>query len=320
MRSSRLRIDMKVVLCIGCFVTAAAAADISTTRLVSLGGDSLDAARLGRLIRGDDPNEIPIFGASKARYAYDPEILGPSFFNYGFDATSLDVLNVMLTFELRKRSTQPILIDLHHQGLHGVGDVRTYVPYVAEDEIAKLLVRERKMIWRYRIFGLRYFGLFDGYVKGAISSRLRSDKPSRGFASEQNAKPSNASQFAANVEKRSKTVFHMGFDENQKRRLIELISSAPDRKFILTFCPLHRSWFATVSGEEDFLRELDEIARLPNVHILDFSRDAYSDDQFVDTGHLNAAGAAVFSRRLKAALQQLDLYGVRPVASVDGRR
>jgi hypothetical protein len=319
MRSSRLRIDLNAVLCIGCFLTAAAAADIVTTRLVSHGGDGLDAARLGRLIRGDDPDEIPIFGASKARYAYNPEILGPSYFNYGFDATSLDVLNVMLTFELRKRSTQPILIDLHQQKLHGLGDVRAYIPYVDEDEIRKLLARENKMIWRYKVFGLRYFGLFDGYVKGALSSRFRSSKPSRGFASEQREKPSNASLFAANIEKRSKTVFQMGFDENEKRRLIDLISSAPDRKFILIFCPLHKSWFARVAGEDGFRHEMDEFSRLPNVYILDFSRDVYPDDQFVDTGHLNAAGAAVFSGRLKAALQRLNLRSARPVASVEGR-
>jgi hypothetical protein len=132
MRSSRLRIDIHVVLCIGCFLTAATAADILTTRLLLHRGESLDAARLGRSIRGDDPDEIPIFGASKARHAYVPEILGPSYFNYAFDSASLDVVNMMLTFELRKPSRRPILIGLHHAGFHGIGDVRTYVPYVDE--------------------------------------------------------------------------------------------------------------------------------------------------------------------------------------------
>jgi hypothetical protein len=69
----------------------------------------------------------------------------------------------------------------------------------------------------YKVFGLRYFGSFDWYVKEFVSDLLQTTKTvRRGYAITHNPLPWDAGAFEAKVAKRSMTTSRMGFDSEQK--------------------------------------------------------------------------------------------------------
>ena len=98
------------------------------TRVFIGQGDTDEAARVSHLLRLD-PNEIPIFGSSKARAAYVPSLIDPRAFNYGMDAASLDVVNVFLGIELAKNKQGPVIVDLAHNASNTVGNLLKFVPF-----------------------------------------------------------------------------------------------------------------------------------------------------------------------------------------------
>jgi hypothetical protein len=157
---------------------------------------------------------------------------------------------------------------------------------------------------------LRYFGAYDWYLTGYLSNLFPMTKIIvRGYTRVLHPPPWDPVQFAADVKKRMQQTFNMGFDEQQKRRFVELIKAAPQRQFILVYCPLQNSFFNQVAGEMEYQQQLKEFAQLSNVHILDFSRLNYSDRNFMDTSHLNEVGAEAFSRMLRGQLAVLGING-----------
>lgn len=291
-------------LVVGVLCASALAADALFTRAILHSG-SVEAGRVLRLSEGvGDPNEIPIFGASKARANYIPEELGPRFYNYGFYSASPDVSNMLVAFALKRQSTAPIVIDLHQGAFQDIGDVRNYIPAARSEEVAALLRLTNHWRWYYAIPGIRYFGSYDWYLKGVLSDHIQvTHSIARGYTHEYNTIPWNRATFDDDVRRRLAEPFKFGLDVRQRARFLELIRSAPNRKFYIVLSPLHRSFMAHSYNEPAFRMSLNDFVRLPNVRVFDFTRTTYPDEYFLNTGHLNYRGAVVFSRKLRALIK-----------------
>ena len=288
----------------------ALSADYALTRAISH-SESLATGRLARLDDPRKPNEIPIFGASKAEANYVPSVLGPQFYNYGLGSASPDVINMLLATALRHESNQPVVIDLGQWAFHDVGDPRNYLLLADRPETRNMMRRAGVWKWYFAIPGLRYFGSWDWYVKGLLTDRIALTKRmDRGFIVNLDEAPWSADVFARDVKKRLQTPMQWGLDPRQRRKLVELVGTAPQRQFVLVLSPLHRSCLARASGEKKFrdvLRRMEESA--PNLRIIDMSRSNYPDRYFLNTTHMNQRGARAFSADLRRELVRLKITG-----------
>lgn len=281
----------------------AIAADLSLERAVAY-SEALPAGRLSRLEQHRDPDEIPIFGASKAGSNYVPSVLGPKFYNYGLPAASLDVVNVLLEMELAKPSRQPVIIDLNQFAFGETGDPRNYLLLTANPHVRQMMQRTHSWTWYYAVPGLRFFGAWDWFAKGLLTDRIALTKRlDRGYEIKLDEEPWSAPLFARQVAEREKGSFEWGINGRQKAELLALVRRAPQRRFVLVMSPLHRSFFVRATGEQAFREELAEMERqAPNLTVIDMSRVDYPDTLFLNTSHLNQQGARVFSAELRRQL------------------
>ena len=158
------------------------------------------------------------------------------------------------------------------------------------------------MQWYSRVPGLGYFGSYDVYWRGIYADSNAPGIVRQGYIPPIGAAPWDRQAFAALVRRRESMRFEMGLADQDWREFMRLIKGCPHRQFVIVVSPLHRSFFAHASGSQRFQGQLAEIGSLANVRVLDFMRAPYPDEFFLDTAHLNARGAQVFSRQLKERL------------------
>ena len=275
------------------------------TRVFIGQGDTDEAARVSHLLR-PDPEEIPIFGASKARAAYVPSLIDPRAFNYGMDAASLDVVNVFLGIELAKNKQGPVIVDLVHNASETIGNLLKFVPFADRPAVADVLRRNGDLRWQYSVPGLRYFGFYDIYLKDYVSDRsVLTRVIDRGYTTALRPRPWDRGVFEAAVRKRLEMGYGYSSDPRQEGTLFQHIRSAPQRKFILVYSPLHQACFANFTGAAAFSEFVQKLRQMSNVTVLDFGRLALPDEDFEDTTHLNDRGARIFSQRMGEELRRI---------------
>lgn len=284
------------------FVCVAIGVDNIWTRVVIFGTRTTDVARLRRLTR-DNPDEVPILGASRAHADYVPELIHPAAYNYGMDGASFEVIDYFLKVELRKHKVSPIVIDMYYQMPRSVGDVKTLIPFLGDDDAIDALRPSGEMNWRFTIPGLRYFGYYDLYLKSYLSEHSGKVPPlDRGFI--------KGTQWPPELFKQSETKvleegYGFDYDPDVERRLFEHFRHSPERKFILVYSPLHRSCFVKFYGGRSLAQFVERMRRFPNVVVFDWGQLPLPDEDFMDVHHLNDRGAAEFSRRLGAELRRV---------------
>ena len=109
---------------------------------------------------------------------------------------------------------------------------------------------------------------------------------------------------------RRSTAMRWSVDPRQYRKLMQLVGSAPHRKFVIVLSPLHRSCLVRATGEDEFRILLRQMATgAPNLRIIDMTRIDYPDRYFLNTTHLNQRGARRFSADLRQELLRLKVIG-----------
>jgi hypothetical protein len=281
---------------IGILLSVLLGADMLVTYGVIARHDSFEAGKVWHCLHSQDQS-IPVFGASNIRAAFAPKESGLELFNYAMNGSSYEVTDVLLRAELHKPKTTPVVIGMSYHVFHDVGDVSKFIPVAWNGDVREALFSTHAMSWRFLIPGLRYFGYYDWYLKDYVSDLLQTTRRvDRGYEYKFNALPFNAQQFAGAVQKRRETGYGYSEDPEATKTLTERIRSAPNRKFILVYPPIHESCFERFEGWEKFQAALQYWRNLPNVVVLDYSNLRYPDMYFVDTMHLNQRGAAEFSR------------------------
>jgi hypothetical protein len=282
----------------------AVAIDCLWTRLVINHGTASEAARISHLIR-ENGSEIPIFGTSKAAEDYVPEIMGDDVFNYGMVGTTMDLSYALLQIECKKHKQTPIVLDLPHPGLRRIGDPSKFAPFTRQPEIRQMMDRVGLMEWRYRVPGLRYFGYYDWYLRYYLAENIfHVSGVVHGHAVPLD-KPFDRRALDKDISLRLKEGYGFSSDPEQDRILFDVISNTPQRTFVIVVSPVHSSCFANFRNSEGLVRYLGKLRSFTNVVVLDWGRMELADDCFKDTQHLNARGAAEFSRRLADELRRI---------------
>lgn len=260
------------------------------------------AAKINRAINGVE-NELPIFGSSRALGSYIPDSIAPNGYNYGINGTSFEVIDIFLKYETaRKEATSPIIINFDYDMFRGgIGDPNNYIPHVNRPEFRSLLQeRDKWKVW-YRLPGIRFFNSYDSYIKDYINVQVGLTKVvSKGASLEKNVIPE--ATFKKLVDGRLKNPEEWGIDSLQEAQLIAHFDSRPDRKFYLVAAPYHWSYYKGFKGMPEAQDWLQKINRRANVEVIQVDGRDWPDSLFVNTTHINLAGAKRFTPIVRKAV------------------
>jgi hypothetical protein len=262
--------------------------------------------KIYRLINNEN-EDIPIFGASRARTSYVPDTTGISVFNYGLDDASFLTTHAFLNIELKKKKKSPIILDVVYWDWFNIGDPADYIPFSQNEHIKQMLrdAGEYKMI--FSIPGLRYYGYYPHYIRLYFNQVFRSDqKVINGYVFENKDTDFDSKIFNEALDKRLNKSQNLGIDERrsgsydqrQKDMLIEHIRNHPERHFFLIISPFHRSFFKTKPDIKKGELFFKYASTFPNVTFLNLAKSDYPDSLFLNTTHLNHQGAVRFSKNV----------------------
>ena len=286
------------------FVGVCLLADWAMTRWLILGTPFTDAGRIHHLLLEHD-GEIPIFGTSKAHGQYCPADMGLNAYNYGLDNASFELTYVLLQIELAKPKTTPVIVELQFSDTGQLGEQSTLIPFASDDRFRRLLNKFHAMSWRYHLPGVRYFGYYDIYFNNFDKEVMHRTTVNRGFTELVNEPPFDPAKLDQAVQARLRARTGYFPNPDQDRRLLELITTHTNRLFFLVLAPYHPSYFAHFENAAQFKAFETKLAAHPNVALIDRSREALPDEDFMDTIHLRRAGSAQFSREMGEQIRRI---------------
>ena len=324
-----------------CFVVVALSFDLVFSKGVIMKSPLANEHKIHRLLQNAEPQEIPIFGSSKARSAFIPDTLGPDFYNYGMEKCGFDVINFLLEVELAKDKTGPIVIEYNHRSFisapeHTINKA-AYIPNLQDARVEAFLKRSDQMEFRYRLPGFRYFGSYLYYLryfvksggggakgasKGGNFARITLDSANfntlvanrMGLVARRNELlyAENNQEEAISDQGRQELEYLTAFltftySEQLVNEFKNLAQSHPERTIYLVYTPQHASELAGIANLDEMKAFYQNLSTaLPNTKVIDLSRMPLPDDAFKNTSHLNRKGAEIFSVSLKNAI--LGLY------------
>ena len=259
------------------------------------------AAKVNRIIKETHNNEIPILGSSRANGSFIPSVLGENFYNYGIDGTSSNVWLVLLKQELKKKKSNPVILNFDLEGFqNSIGAIDNYIPNGENREI-KLLTKKNNVDLPQGLF--KYYGSIQNYLKFYINERyMVSKKIDNGGAFEINN--ITKSKFRKLVSKRENTKNSFSVFDSLFSKYVNTIKST-EREIVIVIAPYHSSYFTSFTNYPvalDYIKMLDEIV---NCTVINHGKLAINDEFFANTTHLNYKGALKFSEILKVDLGKL---------------
>lgn len=286
---------------------------------IILGSESSAGYKVNRILKYTDKNEIPIFGPSTAQSSLIPSMLGPDYFNYGIDGVGDDVMLFFLEHECRKTKTTPYIISvMNMQGFtYGLGDINGYLMNADDPDVRKLMGDRYKFY--YRIPFIKYYGQYDNYLKDYLNDHMQLTKyKDRGASIEKNA--FTKEKFHDLVIERMNSVSRFHNDSSLSARFINVVKGNPAREFILIIPPVHPSCFEKFQNYDDALKFYAYLSAFPNVKVLNYSRNFYPDDCYMNTMHLNYKGAVQFTSLIQDTLSKIlnQSKGILPSSSARG--
>ncbi len=341
MNSPRQLLNKPVITALILFWIIALTLDVFFSQFVIMQSELSNEAKVNRLITNNDPDEVPVFGSSKARSAFIPDSLGQHVYNYGMEKCGFDVVNFLLETELSKPKTSPIIVEYNHRSFisapnHTI-NASTYVPNLQHDEVTTFMEQHDRLETRYSIPGLRYFGSYFYYLRYYFKSQAGTRKTvSKGGVFSEFAL--SEAQFSTLVDNRLEMIekraalteakndvkkaissggrmelkslnqyLSFSFDSTLVEEFKSLVKNHPERTVILVYTPQHWSETEGIDNLPEmqaFYQSLQN--ELPNLVVLDLSTLELPDSSFKNSSHLNAAGARTFSSALNKVLRLKD--------------
>jgi hypothetical protein len=271
---------------------------------VILNSNICGAYKVNRIIKETHPEEIPIFGSSRAEGGYIPDMLGTNYFNYGLDGTGSSVMLFFLKEECKKKKKSPLIIlNFDLSGFdHPLGDISNYIYNAGYTPVKDLLGKNYKS--SFSIPFIKYYGQYETYLKYYLNNRLNLTKyTNKGASIEKNKMTSK--RFNELVEQRKNSIAGFAQDTALKNEYLRIIAENPQRLFVFVVAPYHPSYFDGFKNlpEADFF--LQKLREEKNVRVFDFSREVYADSLFINTTHVNYSGALRFNKDLKDSIAKL---------------
>ena len=272
-------------------------------RKIILGTDQADAGKLNRYLKSENPQEIPIFGSSRALGSYIPNEIDVNCFNYGYVSTGNSLMFYLLRIELQKKRKTPIIMNLDCRGFdYAPGNLNKYITNIDNPVIREIVGEHYK--WYYSLPILKYYSIYDDLLAGYFSDKIQLTKfVQRGCAIEKN---SNGLSRGALLEKVRNVPSYTEFkySEAQFVDILSLLSST-DRNIVFVIAPIYRSdLFMSSKFKEQFMEMCDRLQSLPNVRVYDFMDMMTDENDFFNISHVSLAGAMKFSRGLHKRLKE----------------
>lgn len=245
--------------------------------------------------------EIPIFGSSRAAGSYVSGEIDARCFNYGIEKTMIDLVSIFLTEELKKDKSGPIIINWDYEIFRAdKGNVAHFIPSIDQPSIAGYVGGNTH--WFHHYPAVRFFNVYDDYLKSYIGERSGSSKISNGgFFVTFTPTPAQFQKMAAT---RRKAIFTWT-DQVEKQAAWEKLLGSTQRPIVLVVAPYHSSYYESFRNMEGATAYLNRLDALPNVMVLDFGRMPFPDSAYQNTTHVNYTGAVKFSRALGQELKKV---------------
>lgn len=304
MLSHKLKFIFSVI---GFVVVVCLCSDYLFTRYLTKTNECATSNKLYRLIEEEHNNEITIFGSSRAEKGYFCDTIHANCYNYGFPNQSFDVTTLLLSFELAKPKTTPIIIDIHHDFyVHDAVvniNLDTYLPFINSNATLQHFLAENKRLQPYHyIPGARYFGAYCGYLKPIIEQRFNIGNTHYLKGGVYDTK-TGSNHLEKRIAKWSEKQLSFTIDKNKEMILIDMIQQHPERNFVFVVSPYHWSAKASVTNFDEMLNYFGALDnQFKNVTTINVDASNFEDDLFKDTVHLNEKGAQQFSASLKESL------------------
>ena len=201
----------------------------------------------------------------------------------------------------------------------------TFVPNLDLPGVKDYLKRVDRWELRYAIPGVRYYGSYESYLRYSAREKNSKNKQlSRGallmdlvpskavFANQVKARAIDVAEHRAIMAKVNDPTRAVSASERQMlhgldlqllftadsariRRFEELVSSRPERPFLLVYTPQHTSELAGIANYAEIEKLFAALeSRHPNLHVFNYARMPLPDDHFKNSSHLNNAGARAF--------------------------
>src|SRR6185437_1473174 len=77
---------------------------------IILNSQIVGAFKVNRIMKETHPDEIPIFGSSRAEGGFIPDSLGSNYFTYGLSGSKYDVTLFFLEEECKKKKNNPWIL------------------------------------------------------------------------------------------------------------------------------------------------------------------------------------------------------------------
>lgn len=303
-----VRIFLTYVFSIGAFLYLV---DLFFTEVIIFENQMSNTYKLQRLITNENKNEIPVFGSSKAYRDYFPDSLGANFYNYGMDAASMEVVNLLLSFEVQKNKATPIIIDFHpgmfsHNPYTNI-NLKYYIPLLDHHKVEQFLKDNEVYKVYHEILGMRYYGYYYDFLIEYYSQIFQSRKLyAKGGSFEIDVTPK--AKLESLLSKRFRAIPSFQHNEKLANELEGMIKSHPDRTFLFVESPFHGAVYDKLENYEDMDKYLKHLKGYKNVHVIRFNGRDYEDEHFQDAGHMNLKGAKLFSSQLKNKLNDLGIF------------
>jgi len=261
------------------------------------------AYKINRILNTTDPNEIPIFGSSRAEMCLIPDSLGTNYFNYGLYRTRFDVTLFFLEQECKKRKETPwIIVNFDLEGLtYGRGDISNYLYNSNNPDVINLMDTDYKFYFRLPL--LKYYGRFENIYRSYLTEKVEFTKViDKGAALENQI--ITPKEFAREIAERSDAIPIFNNDKLLEEKLINLIKNNKNRFFVFTIAPYHKCCFSdqNIKTPDGFIQYLNSFK---NVKVFDFSKLPLPDSLFFNTTHVNFKGAIVYTHMLRDSLSKL---------------
>jgi len=261
------------------------------------------AYKVNRIINELHPDEVAMIGSSRMEGGLIPDILGKNYFNYGLNGTKDNVSLFFLNEETKKNKTTPIIINIDIGGLNNSMGYILYYLYNINYQPVRDIVAEQDKPY-YHIPFIKYYGYYELYLKDYLTAKIELTKYSnKGASIEKNILL--LQKFSEEVKQRENTPAAFNVDPNLGSRLISIVTSHLNRKFIFVVAPCHPSCFSMYKNESDEIKYLNFLKTYKNVRVFNFSKDHYPDSLFFNTEHLNYNGAIKYSKALRDSLSKI---------------
>lgn len=290
-------------------------ADFTSQKLIIPKSEPSEVGRLYRLVNSNG-SQVPIFGSSRGRWAYNPYFMNLNAYNYCFDGTSLIGTLTFAREHCEKGTNVPVIINIDYHFWNSLGDENKLVPFCGKEKYRAALDSTKAMKYHYQIPGIRFFDIYQDYFRYSFKILYPGgDSIFNGYNYELRTPLFEPKILKASIDKSKKNPFEFKAIPYQLKVLEKLLTDYPKTTFFFIKSPYHNSFLKNAKSMKGYSEYIYMIKSHPNAVVINNVDDnSYSDSCFTDYIHSNRKGAQQFGIWLSNEFQkypQLQPYLVK---------